>query len=171
MPRGKGTQPRGGWARKLRSSAQFVLSHCGAARRPPIGLGRVDRDGLAELPGPQKKPRARVNARRGAWARLGWGAGKRRVIGSTAPAPDCSGAKKKPRGVQEGVLTAGQGSSALALGGRLSAPDNPTRQIVSIKQNGRQVAPTAGLRLRRFDQATRRFSAEDLPVLRSATSS
>jgi hypothetical protein len=46
-------------------------------------------------------------------------------------------------------LTAGQGSDALALGGRLSAPDNPTRQIGSVKQNGRRVAPTAGLRLRR----------------------
>ena len=73
----------------------------------------------------------------------GLGGRNKRATGPTAPEPDCSGLKKSPAGVQEGVLTAGQGSGALALGGRLSAPDNPTRQIVSVKQNGRRVAPRA----------------------------
>ena len=76
----------------------------------------------------------------GQLARQVW-AGRRAVHNSNKTGAELFRVQKKPRRVQEGVLTAGQGSSALALGGRLSAPDNPTRQIISVKQSSRRVAP------------------------------
>ena len=70
----------------------------------------------------EKSPALKENASAGQIGAPGLGGSKRRAIGSTAPESNCSGRKKSPAGVQEGVLTAGQGSDALALGGRLGAP-------------------------------------------------
>ena len=114
-------------------------------------FGRHSETGDGELRGKKSlaRPSGEGGLRRGNCGARWAGAGKRRTIVSTAPEPNCSGRKKSPAGgAGGGPDDRGARIERARTWGAISAPDNPTRRIVSVKRKGRRVAPTAGGTLR-----------------------
>ena len=105
----------------------------GRVRRSP-GNGQLVKERSPRCPVREKSPALKENASAGQIGAPGLGGSKRRAIGSTAPEPNCSGRKKKPRGGAGGRPDRGARIGRARTWGAIRRADNPTRQIVSVKR-------------------------------------